>query len=533
MNFPSSSTVRRAASGLACLLLGLSFSPAIGAEATGFVYHDKNGNGVRDEGEPGLPDVSVSNQREIVRTDASGRWTLPVTDDTIFFVIKPSGWMTPVNENQLPQFYYIHKPKGSSVDYRYAGLAPTGPLPASIDFGLSPSEEPDQFKAILFGDPQPSSIEQVNYIADDIIAELIGTDAKFGVTLGDIMFDKLELFEPSNANVALIGIPWYNVIGNHDLNYESTDDAESDETFHRHFGPNYYSFDYGPVHFIVLDDIEWGRRNKEGKLTYVGGLDERQLTFVKNDLALVPEEKLVVLMMHIPLTTVENRTDLYRLIEKRPYTLSISGHTHWHAHQFIGAEDGWKGEKPHHHIVNVTVCGTWWKGEKDELGIPHATMRDGAPNGYSIIRFDGNSHVLDFKAARQPADHQFHIHLPNEVAAAASGTTPVYVNVYNGSDDSTVRMRLGGSSEWITLEKVREEDPHYVETRNREMAANPGAARPLNAPILSHHLWKGFLPAGLAPGSHALQVEATDAYDRLWKGSRVVRVVAGELTSSE
>ncbi len=534
MNVLPLSPTRRAGFGPVFLfLLGLSLSPAVAGEATGIVYHDRNGNGVRDEGEPGLPGVSVSNQREIVQTDASGRWTLPVTDDTIFFVIKPRDWMTPVNENQLPQFYYIHKPKGSSVDYRYAGLAPTGPLPASIDFGLRPSEEPDQFKAILFGDPQPSSIEQVNYIADDVIAELIGTDAKFGVTLGDIMFDKLDLFEPSNANVALIGIPWYNVIGNHDLNFESTNDAESDETFHRHFGPNYYSFDYGPVHFIVLDDIEWGRRNKEGKLTYAGGLDERQLTFVKNDLALVPEEKLVVLMMHIPLTTVENRTELYRLIEMRPYTLSISGHTHWHAHQFIGKEDGWEGEKPHHHIVNVTVCGTWWKGEKDELGIPHATMRDGAPNGYSIIRFDGNSHVLDFKAARQPADYQFHIHLSNEVSAAASGTTPVYVNVFNGSDDSTVRMRLGESSEWITLDKVREEDPHYVETRNREMAANPEAARPLNAPILSHHLWKGFLPAGLAPGSHALQVEATDAYDRLWKGSRVVRVVAQDVTSSE
>jgi hypothetical protein len=148
--------------------------------------------------------VSVSNQREIVQTDESGRWTLPVDDDTIFFVIKPRDWMTPVNKDQLPQFYYIHKPNGSPADYRYAGVAPTGPLPASIDFALSPSKENDQFKAIFFGDPQPSTIEQVNYIAHDVIAELVGTDAAFGVTLGDIMFDKLELFEPSNANVALI-----------------------------------------------------------------------------------------------------------------------------------------------------------------------------------------------------------------------------------------------------------------------------------------------------------------------------------------
>ena len=74
--------------------------------------------------------------------------------------------------------------------------------------------------------------------------------------MGDIMFDDLDLFKPSNANLALIGIPWYNVVGNHDINFDSEDDAGSDETFHRFFGPNYYSFDHGPVHFIILDDVE-------------------------------------------------------------------------------------------------------------------------------------------------------------------------------------------------------------------------------------------------------------------------------------
>jgi len=498
-----------------------------GAEdATGFVFHDQNGNGIRDEGEPGLPDVPVSNQREVTTTDADGRWSLPYDEDTIFFVIKPGGWAAPVNEHQLPQFYYIHKPNGSPANFKYAGVDPTGPLPKSIDFPLHPSEEPDKFKAIFFGDPQPSNIDQVNYIAHDVIAELIGTDAKFGVTLGDIMFDRLNLFEPSNANVALIGIPWYNVVGNHDINFDSPTDVDSDETFHRHFGPNYYSFDYGAVHFIVLDDVEWSHNSSSGRKTYIGGLHEEQLAFVKNDLALVPEEKLIMLMMHIPLTAVENRSELYRLIEKRPYTLSISGHTHWHAHQYITKADGWEGAEPHHHIVNVTVSGSWWKGEKDELGIPHATMRDGAPNGYSIMTFDGVSHTLDFKSARQPASYQMSIHAPDEISMAKTEATPVYVNVFNGSEKSEVRMRVGDSGEWITLEKVLEEDPYYVAVRDREMKARPTAKNHLNAPILSDHLWKGELPGPLEPGSHPIQVEATDAYDRLHKDQRLIRVVA-------
>lgn len=520
---PESITEKNAAMFRIFLLLFLATGISFGEEATGRVFHDLNGNESYDEGEPGVPGIGVSNQREVVTTDAEGRWTLPSDDDTIFFVIKPAGWKTPVSENQLPRFYYIHKPNGSPPNLRYPGVDPTGPLPDSIDFPLSPSEEPDSFKAIFFGDPQPSNIEQINYIAHDVIAELIGTDAKFGVTLGDIMFDKLNLFEPSNANVALIGIPWYNVVGNHDINFDSPTDVDSDETFHRHFGPNYYSFDYGAVHFIVLDDVEWGRQSSSGKMTYVGGLDDDQLTFVKNDLALVPEEKLIMLMMHIPLTGVENRTELYRLIEKRPYTLSISGHTHWHAHQYITKEDGWQGKEPHHHIVNVTVSGTWWKGKKDEVGIPHATMRDGAPNGYSIVTFDGANHTLDFKAARQPASHQMTIFAPDEIASAETEKTPVYVNVFNGSEKSKVRMKVG-ASEWVPLKKVLEEDPFYVQTRDREIAADPESKRHLNGPIQSGHLWKAMLPESLPVGSLQIEVEATDAYDRLHKDSRLIRV---------
>ncbi len=501
-------------------------SAAAQSSATGFVFEDKNNNGNRDADEPGISDVGVSNGREVASTDAEGRWTLPYDDDTIFFVIKPSGWTPPVNADQLPQFYYIHKPAGSPKEFRYAGVAPTGPLPGSIDFPLRKSEEPDTFKAIFFGDPQPSTIEQVDYVAHDVIGELIGTDAKFGVTLGDIMFDRLELFDPSNANIAKLGIPWYNVIGNHDVNREATSDGDSDETFHRYFGPVYYSFDHGPVHFIVLDDIDWGDHERNGHVSYRGELGEEQLAFVKNDLARVPEDKLVMLMMHIPLGDVEDvaRGELFRLIENRPHTLSISGHTHWHAHQYLGKEKDWQGEEPHHHIVNVTVCGTWWKGQKDEQGIPHATMRDGAPNGYSVITFDGTTHTLDFKAARQPADYQMSIFAPDEVKVATADQTQIYVNVFNGSEKSVVKMRVGADEQEITLAKVAEKDPYYVSVRQREMQAAPDAV-PLNEPVDSAHLWKAKLPAGLTPGSHLIRVEATDAYAREWRAARMIRVV--------
>lgn len=44
-------------------LVSLAFSYSRADEAKGVVFHDQNGNGLRDEGEPGLPDIAVSNQR--------------------------------------------------------------------------------------------------------------------------------------------------------------------------------------------------------------------------------------------------------------------------------------------------------------------------------------------------------------------------------------------------------------------------------------------------------------------------------------
>ncbi|MBX3747705.1 MAG: calcineurin-like phosphoesterase family protein [Verrucomicrobiae bacterium] len=514
---------------LLIVLLAFPAALAVSAEAQlarGRVFDDRNRNGVLDPGEPGIAGVLVSNGEAVVRTDLEGRWELPSCDDCHFFVIKPSGWMTPVDDHQLPKFYYNHKPAGSP-ELKYGGVPPTGPLPASIDFPLHRQPEPGRFQAIFFADPQARDQKELDYIAHDVIEELIGTDARFGVTLGDILFDDLSLFTNHNAMVALIGIPWYNVIGNHDINFDAAHDDHSDETFERIFGPNYYAFSYGAVHFVVLDNIQWGGAKPEGTGTYTGGLGERQLTFLANLLPHLPEHQLILFMMHIPLTGTADRERLFRLIEHRPYTMSIAGHTHWQAHLHLDAKDGWHGAEPHHHVVNVTVSGSWWSGEPDELGIPHATMGDGAPNGYSIITFDGHQAIVDFKAARRPADYQMNVHAPEVVAAFRS--TPdtnavVHVNVFGGSSRSRVEMRVGDKGDWITLDHVAEPDPYFVRLKQLEGDGSQLRGRPLPQPRISHHLWKAPLPERLPVGTHRIWVRTEDAYGRVFHGSRVIRV---------
>ncbi len=455
--------------------------------ARGVVFEDQNGNRVHDADEPGIAGIRVSNGAQIVTTDDRGHYAIEVDDDEIVFVIKPRNWMTPLNHDRLPQFYYIHKPAGSPAAAKFAGVDPTGPLPKSIDFPLTRRPEPESFKAILFGDPQPRDITEVEYIAHDVIEQILAEEAhgaSFGVTLGDIVFDDLSVMEPLNQAIALIGIPWYNVIGNHDLNLDAANDDQSDETFERLYGPAYYSFDHGPAHFVVLDDVLWVGAHDGQKAHYHGGLGERQMEFVRNDLAMIPEDQLVVLLMHIPLDNVEDRQELYRLIEKRPATVSVSAHTHYMEHRFIGRQDGWMGAERHHHIVNVTVCGSWWRGQQDERGIPHATMSDGGPNGYTIMQFDGREYSLEMRPASRPAEYQMNIYAPEAVNQANLKETVVIANVFNGSSRSEVAMRVDRGGDWTPMQQVTIVDQAFVAEKKREEALEnrtwtdlPGATR--------------------------------------------------------
>ena len=504
--------------GTVVLVLMLTASMGVqAAVATGVVFKDKNENGVLDKGEKGIAKVRVSNGREVVQTDRKGRYELPVDDDTIFFVIKPSGWMTPVNELQLPRFHYIHKPAGSPAKLKYPGVAPTGDLPESVNFPLIRAKENDTFKVVMFGDTQTSNQTEVDYLAHDILEELEGTDAIFGVTLGDVANNNLSVSEPIARAVSMVGIPWYNVLGNHDENYDVPNNVLSDESYERLYGPSTYSFEYGDVHFIVLDDVFW-----EGK-KYHAELTEEQLAFLKNDLAFIDDDQLVVLMMHIPVIQITNKEAFFDIL-KDYNTLSISAHFHTHRHMFLTEKDGWPGDESHHHLIHGTACGGWWSGVKDIRGLPHATMADGVPNGYSIFTFDDDTWSMEYKPASLPASFQMHIHLPEAIARADLAATEMLVNIFNGSERSTAAMRVDSDGDWLSLAQCEAEDPAFLRIQEFESKLPKGLVHNLPKSSGQNHFWKGMLPAGIAPGTHKLYIRTTDMHGQTYTNVRVFRV---------
>lgn len=487
------------------------------AYVRGIVFNDENRNQIRDDGEKGVGQVCVSNGIQVVETDEDGRYELPVSDDTIIFIIKPQDWKTPVGENNLPRFYYIHKPAGSP-ELKYPGVEPTGPLPDSVDFPLYYEKEPTQYRAVIFGDPQARDQQELAYMAHDVIEELVGVDAQLGITLGDVVFNDLSLADSHNEIVSRIGIPWYNVMGNHDTNQDTIGDRYSDETFERTYGPSYYAFNYGDVHFIVLDNIQWG----DGE--YKGGFGDVQFEFMRNELAYVPPDKLIILLMHIPLAGMADRQELLSIIDDRKHTMSLSAHWHQQVHFFFDPATGWNGEGEHHHMICGTVCGPWWSGAPDEYGIPHATMVDGTPNGYFFITFDGNEYSIEYKAARAPASFQMNIYAPDEISAADAGDTDVIVNVFAGSDKSTVEMKLGEDGEWVPMRRMLMLDPYIRKIKEAEESDSPPPGRKLSRQDPTGHIWMKKLPRDPTPGVYVIYVRTIDMFGHEYDGKRIIRI---------
>jgi 3',5'-cyclic AMP phosphodiesterase CpdA len=547
------------------LATATSMGPAFGRDgpltATGVVFEDRSGAGRRQGGDPGIAGVLVSNGREVVKTDAEGRYALPVDDDTIIFVIKPTGYAVPVERGiMLPRFYYIHQPDGTPahLNLRHRGIEPSGPLPGSIDFALRKVDEPTRFDVLMFTDPHAGSPAEIDFIRDDVVNPLIGTQAAFGLTTGDIMSDDLSLYGRYNRIIGQLGVPWHNIVGNHDLNLDAPDGRYSRETFKQTFGPSHYAFEYGGALFLMLDNVEYfgARASRPGNnCRYQGRFGERQLAFVANVLAATPKDRLVVAAMHIPLRTylepddpASNTADgaaLIALLGDRP-SISFSGHMHTTEHHYLGGEDRDPGRAHHHHVMTA-VSGSWWSGPYDHRGVAVADSHDGTPNGFHVLTVEGNRATTRFQPAKEPNARQVRIVLDSEshrarkeasdfrmsqlvgspIAQADAAATDLLVNVFDGGPRTKVEYRIGERAP-VRMGRERRTDPFVKEV----FARNQATKKPWVKAELCSHLWAARLPADLEAGTHCIRVRVTDEYGREHHDHLVLEVTAAMAASA-
>ena len=274
------------------------------ATITGNVFDDRNKNGTRDAGEPGIAGVSVSDGDAVTKTDDSGAYTLTIdttrrkTDSV--FITQPVGYSVGMDQFKTPRFY------------RNLGeVAKDAALTVDFDLVADPRSTYDTFSFANIADPH------VNQQLGDQIAEINSTTRELGFVQvsGDLTNDatdpEFEFYKKATSRSTL---PVWPAVGNHEYFYGSTADyASRIDNYRKHVGPEWYSFDYGNRHFVVIEN--------NGQAPF-----DEQLKWVEQDLAANVGDKRLVVLAHQPMNVPfgsPNTYDRYgKLFEKRKASLA-------------------------------------------------------------------------------------------------------------------------------------------------------------------------------------------------------------------
>ncbi|MBT8145529.1 MAG: calcineurin-like phosphoesterase C-terminal domain-containing protein [Gammaproteobacteria bacterium] len=526
--------------------------------ARGSVFLDLSGNGRRDTIEPGIGDVAVSNGCDVVLTDSSGFYEIDLAPYQLLFISKPADYQVAVDESNVPQFFYRHYPEGTpeivagtAVEWVFPVIEATGPLPEAIDFPLTDMPDAsEQFTAHGFADTQARFDLSEDMLREDLINPLIdnpyGVD--FGLTVGDVVYDNLALYPRHKAMMGLMGIPQWYVPGNHDINFQSPNAGFANETYKLHFGPTYYSFNHGNVHFVVLNNVEYAgaeREFDEGR--YRGYLTANQLQWLEQDLSHVSTDKLIVIATHIPLVAIandgrslaatgpntKNFAELLRILEPFQHIYGLAGHdtsNSWKVE--VNHRHGWAGAPWIAHTLAEVRGNGWTSGPADLRGVKDAMMQDGNPNGFYVLRFDDVKLVPEFIPFPfgPDAGRRLRITFDPPMLAPADGgihrgslwpETKVVVNLFDGGERDRVWMSLDDGPDQPMTYSVRT-DPYVerVHARYAETSDSYGRA------TRSSHIWELPVSNSLEPGLHHIKVTSEDEFGQRQRGDFTFEILA-------
>lgn len=492
----------------------------------GYVFNDKNRNQQFDQGDEPLKGVFVSSLGTIVETDKDGKFELPIGKKDIVFVIKPRGYQFPLQKNNVPAFYKILYQESSPADFKYKGITDTIKEIENVYFPMYPSNEEENFSAQMIGDIQAPTPKEVEFFQQTIVPVLYQHPADFKVCLGDIADNNLDIYPSIVGALNSIKTPLYMVFGNHDTNYRSAGYQNEAETFRSHFGPDYYSFNYGETHFVVLNTVLYNGWNVEDTTrgSYTGGLYPQQLEWLKQDMNLVPDDQAIVLMAHIPFTLKYADSlhikEVFDVLKDKENLLSIYGHLHQIESWQYNKESMWEYPGQFKAQVAGATCGAWWLGPFNLDSIPDATCTDGAPPGIFLYNFSKGDYSKQFIPASNAKDQQMRIgDPPANISIDSLASHFIYVNVFDGNVNTKVQLSIDSGKE-LPMQKTIEVDPYM--RRNNYLRFNRGGWKP--GLDYSRHLWKVAYPEGLTTGKHLIKASCLLEDGRTYSTIKIVEI---------
>ena len=335
---------------LSCLSF-ICFSQASATTIKGYVYVDKNNNGVRDKNEAGLQGVTVSDQVTTAATNAEGYYQFEST--SILGIV------------------FVSQPTGHAVRGLFWKPIPKNQTTFTCDFALTIIPPSAKFTFIHASDTHISEIS-VGRI-QKLRQKTDSLKAAFVLISGDLIKDALRvsekeasrLYELYVAEINKFSVPVYSVPGNHEVfGIERHNSLVSPShplygkaMYRSYLGPDYYSFNYGGVHFMGINSVDYH------DLWYYGHIDSLQLAWMQRDITPVNKSTPIVTFNHIPFFSgglsmweyqeeepgstllskngkkifrhvVDNSIDVMDALKNNFYALALSGHYHA-SQQFI------------------------------------------------------------------------------------------------------------------------------------------------------------------------------------------------------
>lgn len=366
---------------LSVILLSISLYLPLCAQFKGTVYIDTNQSGIFDKGDNPLTGVVVTDGLNVVKTNKKGRFSLPGFEKTRFISITtPAGFET-------QQFYLSTKEDRKSYDFILTESERTKTVEHSF-VHITDTE--------VTGGMGRWVTDLQQYINNEKPAFLIHT--------GDICYEPGLTIHNQIVNAQTMNCPVYYCIGNHDLvkgNY-------GEELYESLYGPTWYSFDIGNVHYVVTP-IDHGDHPTDYTQRNV-------YNWLKNDLASMKKDQALILFNHDLFTPSDSfvfKADDEHILDFRTFNTKaeIYGHMHYN---YVRNQNG-----------IYTIC----TGTLDKGGIDHS------PSSFREIKVDANDHITT-QLRYTFIEPQIAIVSPmnNQTTAAcltAGDRLPVSVNTYH------------------------------------------------------------------------------------------------------
>jgi len=482
----------------------------------------------------GLPGVVVSDGIDVVKTDSKGVYQLKSKKyHGYVFVSTPSGY-EPITNGILPKFHALLK-SGATVAER-------------VDFQLKKVDGQENHRMLMLGDihlaDRTDDKKQFGDFVKDINATVAATPGKvYAMTLGDMTWDLYWLVNNYSFKEYLKddaskikGVMIYHTIGNHDHSMYYMGDFDTVKEYKEYIGPTYYSFNIGKVHYVVLDDVECtnskpstdDKGNKCYERSYDGHIVSDELTWLKKDLASVPNGTPLVVAMHIPLYNengtprISDPSAFENILKAYPEVHLYTAHTH----TIYNTDNLSTGHVFEHNAGSI--CGTWWWSAKETPGVHIG--QDGSPGGYTVMDVTGTAFKWQYKATGAEVDYQFRTYDRNQIhltSAAyvphssgtykwepsrwgiASSANEVYINVWNWDPAWTVEVTEEGTP--LTVNPIMsEKDPlHLVAYTAKRIDKN---SKPTFETSTTGHLFK----VTASGPSTTLEIKVTDRFGNVY-----------------